>query len=201
MNTNHKKKAFVTGASGFIGNALVAQLIGEGYGVKVLTRKIDHQFNSQVELVYGDLISETLNLNRVLLDCDLIFHCAGQLKGDENMRQLHVEGTAKLLVSALRSSAKTGRPVHWVQLSSVGTYGQAKPVNSKRNVTEKTLENPSGEYETTKTEADKLVISMASNLMSYTILRPSNVVGPQMNNQSFRALLLTIKKHKFTHIG
>jgi nucleoside-diphosphate-sugar epimerase len=198
---NKLPKAFVTGSNGFVGQALVARLISEGYQVKALTRKKEANLNLNVEIVYGDLVSKEIKLDNFLSDCDLIFHCAGEVNNIGKMRQLHVDGTRKLLASALRSISKNGRPIHLVQLSSVGAYGPAKPANYKRKITEKTLENPSGEYETTKTEADKLVVSMAGNLMSYTILRPSSVVGPQMKNQSFKALLLTIKKNLFFFIG
>ena len=194
-------KVFVTGANGFVGRALVSRLISEGYEIKALTRKKESNFNSKVEIIYGDLVSSELNLDNSLSDCDIIFHCAGEVKNEKKMRQLHVDGTRKLLECALRSNAKNERQIHWVQLSSVGAYGPAKSANNKRIVTEDTLENPSGEYELTKTEADKLVVGLASNLMTYAILRPSNIVGPQMNNQSFKGLLLTIKKKIFFYIG
>lgn len=193
-------KVFVTGASGFIGRALIAELISEGHSVRVLTRK-HMRFGKGVEIVQGDLSSRNISFSSLVIGCNAVFNCAGEIRDVNKMRSLHVDGTGKLLQAFKESAAKEDVKKHWVQLSSVGAYGPVLKPGTPRIVTEGTPANPQGEYEVTKTLADELVMNMADRFFTYTILRPSNVVGASMTNQSFAGLLRLIKKRLFFYIG
>jgi len=96
-----------------------------------------------------------------------------------------------------------GKNIHWVQLSSVGVYGSfTNSPSAPRVVNESSTISPVGIYEQTKAEADKLLLKVSSSAgFTFTILRPSNVVGFLMPNESFKALLLAIKKRRFFYIG
>jgi nucleoside-diphosphate-sugar epimerase len=108
------------------------------------------------------------------------------------MRALHVDATHKLAEAASR------RVNHWVQLSSVGVYG---PVATGA-ITEDSILNPIGPYETTKAESDRIVINVASNGgFTYSILRPSNVFGAGMTNQSLFCMIAIIDRGLFFYIG
>ena len=104
------------------------------------------------------------------------------------MQELHVNGTQRLVDAA---QGKIGR---WVQLSSVGVYGACRD----GTITEDSKEQPFGIYEQTKTESDKIVKNSG---IPCVILRPSNVFGIDMPNQSLRGLLRTIQKGLFFFIG
>jgi nucleoside-diphosphate-sugar epimerase len=88
-----------------------------------------------------------------------------------------------------------------VQLSSVGAYGPASPPGAERTITEASPEAPRGPYEITKTQADCLVRETSAPGLTWTILRPSNVIGARMPNASLRALLGAIRKGHFFYIG
>ena len=108
------------------------------------------------------------------------------------MWKLHVDATHKLVEAASR------RVDHWVQLSSVGVYG---PV-ALGAITEDSAINPVGLYEASKAEADKIVVEAANNgNFSYSILRPSNVFGAGMTNQSLFAMISMIARGWFFYIG
>jgi nucleoside-diphosphate-sugar epimerase len=108
------------------------------------------------------------------------------------MQALHVDGTRKLATSASQKIK------HWVQLSSVGVYG---PINSG-TITETALLNPIGPYEVTKAESDKIVLEAASNgAFTCCVLRPSNVFGNEMTNQSLFGLISIIDRGLFFYIG
>lgn len=196
-------KVFVTGGNGFIGRRLVTLLTAQGYSVSVLTRHPKADFPSEVKLVVGDLSVAGVTDHAMLSVCDVIFHCAGEIKNAALMRGVHVDGTRMLLKSACRAAEDRGKPLHWVQLSSVGAYGPPQGrANAERVVTESTPEAPTGEYEITKTESDRLVVEAAkSGTLTFSILRPSNVFGPEMPNQSLRSLIRTVQRGMFFYIG
>lgn len=183
----------ITGGTGFIGRALVHAHTKRGDHVRILSRH-PHNYPALdgVTLYRGDLISSVDLLSQFVDGVDILYHCAGEIRNQDNMFPVHVTGTKNLCAAA---SGKIG---HWVQLSSVGAYGpQAGGV-----VTEETPLNPAGTYEITKTGADQIVLNASKEgAFSYSILRPSNVYGPDMTNRSLFLMIEMIKKGLFFFIG
>jgi nucleoside-diphosphate-sugar epimerase len=69
-------------------------------------------------------------------------------------------------------------------------------------ITEASPINPIGEYEITKAESDQIVLSAANQgAFSCSILRPSNVFGADMNNQSLFNMINMIERGLFFFIG
>ena len=180
--------AAVTGATGFIGQRLVARLLDGGTfsEVRILTRR--PRPIERVRVFAGDLV--TAALEPLLDGVDVVFHCAGELRDEVRMRSVHVEGTERLLAAA------RGRASRWVQLSSVGAYGRSRRVGM---VDESAPLAPEGEYERTKTQADVLV--GRENGISTVVLRPSNVFGPGMPNRSLYELIGIVDRGLFFFIG
>jgi len=193
----------VTGATGFIGQCLVDALFHQGYSVRVLTRHSGCPFPDDVQVVVGDLTLPECPLDQFLIGCEVLFHCAGEIGDVTAMHLLHVDGTQRLLDAVLKETAQTGQKIHWVQLSSIGVYGP--PLDSAsvdRIVTEDSPLRPAGEYETTKAKADELVAQASkAGALTYSILRPSNVFGAGMTNQSLRALIQMVKRRLFFYVG
>lgn len=185
----------VTGGTGFIGGKLVRRLAEQGDTIRLLTRHGVRPpgYPPTIEPYKCDLTkAEVSELTPILNGVDVLFHCAGQLTNTSAMRELHVGATHKL------AEAASGRVKHWVQLSSVGVYG---PV-LEGSVTEDTPLNPVGDYEITKTDSDRIVIDAANQgAFSYSILRPSNVFGADMRNQSLFGMVGMINKGLFFFIG
>jgi len=142
-------KVALTGGAGFIGSCLIHRLLDDGHTVQALTRnpdKLEAVF-PQVVPFAADLASPTSALSGFAEDCDVFFHCAGELSNQTAMTALHVEGTQRLIEHL------SGRVPRWVQLSSVGAYG----ARHSGHVDEDTVENPVGEYEITKAKSDQSV--------------------------------------------
>lgn len=194
--------ACVTGGTGFIGSSLVAALRAERMQVRVLSRRSLNM--PEVEPFCGDLLANPSILADFVRGADVVYHCAGEVKDESRMRPLHIDGTAALLDAVCSCINETGRPVRWVQLSSVGAYG---PLRQYRNVehwvTEESPEEPIGEYEVTKTLSDRLVAHRVRTepRLTAVILRPSNVFGPRMSNQSVRSLMRMVERGYFFYIG
>jgi len=193
----------ITGANGFIGRYLIRALSQKGHSIRVLTRQEGNLFSGDVEVVRGDLTRLDCPLDTFMNGCDILVHCAGEVRDEKVMRLLHVDGTKRLTQSIQDNFLRTGQKVHWVQLSSVGAYGPPIEVpETDRVVTEETESNPANEYEVTKTLSDELVIKASKNgSMTYTILRPANVFGTKMTNQSLRRLIVMVKRKLFFYIG
>ena len=194
-------KVAITGANGFIGKKLTDYCLLHFSAVKVLTRKSNF-FLPGAEVILGDLTSELTNLDNFVRDADVIFHCAGEIRDPSKMKALHINGTKKLLQAAENEFLKNGKKIHFVHLSSVGVYGPPQNAHESRVVTENSSYNPKGDYEVTKYESDLLVLEATKkDFITFTILRPSNVYGPQMPNQSLRSLGKLIQKNLFFYIG
>ncbi|MCH7499474.1 MAG: NAD(P)-dependent oxidoreductase [Nitrospinae bacterium] len=197
------KKICITGASGFIGKNLVNKLIGKCDNIAVVTRKNTGQIPNGVEVFEFDLSEPSVNLDRFVDDCDIIFHCSAETKIEEKMQSTNVNGIKNLISSVLKSQKHRTKPLHWVQLSSCGAYGPPLNVDSERIVTEVTATNPVNEYEKTKTEADNILIKsfMAKKNISFSILRPSNVIGEGMKKGGLHKMASLIKKRTFFYAG
>ena len=196
-------KVCVTGGAGFIGRQLVNNLEAAGVELTLLTRS-PKVGKPHKQYFLGDLADKKVSLDGLFDDVSVIYHCAGEIRNEALMHSLHVDGTSRLLSEVDNEIKAKRRNIHWVQLSSVGAYGA--PVGAAhevREVTEITHAAPQGEYETTKTMSDELVMEYAKfePLFTYSILRPSNVIGPSMTNESLRSLVRVIKKGHFFYIG
>lgn len=193
----------VTGANGFIGRRLIRSLAQQGHNITALSRKNNSVFSGRVNWIKGDLTSDDCPLEKFLDRCDVIFHCAGEVHDTKVMGALHVDGTQRLIKAVLKKAEQRKAPIHWVQLSSVGVYGPPQnQANEARVVTEISPVRPKGKYEQTKAQADELVIQAAKNpLMTYTIIRPSNVFGADMPNGALWSLAEAVRKGMFFYIG
>lgn len=192
-------KVVVLGANGFIGTRLVDRLIESGRDVKVLTRSQGKTKNLKAEMFVGDLRDPQLDVDGLLDGCEVVFNCAGEINNVALMHELHVAATSRLL-EAISRKATADNKIHWVQLSSVGAYGSVPEV--ERIVTEETEVNPKGEYEVTKTAADEKIISLSKGGgFTFSILRPSNVFGAGMPNNSIRQLIGIVRRRLFFYVG
>lgn len=184
----------VTGASGFIGSALLQKLLARGDTVRVLTRQSGGRWPPGVAAHVADLTDPAAlpALSAFCDGADVLFHCAGDYRDESRMAALHVHGTRHLLQAA------QGRIGHWVQLSSVGAYGPHRD----GIVTEDSPLAPVGPYETTKTDSDRLVLAeVAAGRLTATLLRPATVFGPAMPNQSVFQLIGALHRGRFFFIG
>lgn len=183
----------LTGASGFIGAAFLRRALEKGWTVRVLTRR-PNDWSSQagLEVVEGDLTS-TKDWAQAVQGIKVVVHAAAEIKDPTLMSLVNVEGPTRLLETAVKAGVE-----RWVQLSSVGAYG---PVRSGV-VTEEWLDRPEGLYEASKTDFDEL-LNQAANIHGIEVctVRPSNVYGPGMRNQSIGQMINAIRKGLFAFIG
>ncbi len=93
----------VTGATGFIGQALVARLLVQGWRVRLLARRLPNFLAGSagpVELVLGDL-SDKDALDRLVAGVDAVAHLAGLIKARtaEEFMATNCDGVSALLAA------------------------------------------------------------------------------------------------------
>ncbi len=184
----------VTGGSGFVGRRLVDRLSAEGYLVRVLTRdaSIHSSYPLNVTLFEGDLTDDDIDLSEFLDGVTTLFHCAGEIKNEKRMHWLNVDGTRRLAEYA------KGRIKRWVQLSSIGVYGQFL----SGIVTEENSIAPTNRYEKTKALSDEIVLdSAAEGGYEYSIVRPANIIGGNMPGMAIQKIIAAVDNGYFFYIG
>lgn len=184
----------ITGGTGFIGQRLVYKHLQRGDEVRVVSRQKPKDDLSKLSLKWcqADLTMDADILERFVDGADVLYHCAAEIRDPSRMHVTNVEATKHLVGFA------SGRVGRWVQLSSVGAYGRIR----NGIVTEDTELRPLGIYETTKAEADVLVTEAAhEGAFELAILRPSNVYGMYMPNQSLFKLISVVDRGFFFFIG
>ena len=169
--------ALVTGATGFIGRRLAERLVEDGWSVRLLVRdpnKLAPTLQSIRDVIVGDL-SDDEAVGRAVRNMNVIFHCAANVKTWDTWDSYYtsnVLGVKNLMNAIAKENSKLSRLVH---LSTVDVYGF--PVSP---CDERCLTTGSGfGYGETKLLGESLVKEYGDRTgISYTIIRPANVIGP-----------------------
>lgn len=167
-------RILVTGASGFIGGALCAQLLEQGHDVAALVRRAGSQ-PSGTRPLSGDL-GDGARLRELVCDerPECVVHLAAEIasqRSERKLREVNVRGTASLLdaCTALAAAERSAGP-RFVFASTVVTgdahgalltEGQPLPVQTP--------------YGRSKQEGERLVLDSG---LPAVVVRPSHVYGP-----------------------
>jgi dihydroflavonol-4-reductase len=170
----------VTGASGFIGSAVVRHLVKAGHQVRALVRSTSSRINLAglpAEIVEGDL-RDVESLIRAMAGIRYVFHVAADYRlwarNPQDIVRTNVEGTRNLMNAALRAGVE-----RTVYTSSVATL-KARPDGKASDETFR-LEAQSavGAYKYSKVVAERLVETMvAEQKLAAIIVNPSTPIGP-----------------------
>ncbi len=179
-------KVFVTGATGFVGRALVEDLLSESYEVKALVRQSSDNLPLVVEqVVVGDLADFNLArreglMRKALKDVDVIVHVAARvhiMKDDvfEPLVQFRkVNRDATLVLARLAADAGIKR---FVFLSSIKVNGEN--TQPDKYFTPDDINIPDDPYGLSKYEAEQGLLALAKETeLEVVIIRPPLVYGP-----------------------
>lgn len=170
-------KALVTGATGFIGRRLAERLIAEGWDVRLFVRdpsRLAASLRAVDDVAVGDLLDQ-MAVARAVEDVDVVFHCAANVKTWdtwESYYRVNVSGVKVLMEAIADVNPELSRLVH---LSSVDVYGfPAFPCDENCKIT-----GIGFGYGESKLLGESLAREHGDrNGISYTIIRPANVIGP-----------------------
>lgn len=174
-------RALVTGASGFVGSAVVRELLAHDYRVRALVRNTSNQCNLTglpIERVVGDL-DNSASLLKALTGCDVLFHVAASYhlwtRDPKEMYRTNVEGTKRLL--NLAKQASVSRIVYTSSVATLGLNRDGAPADENSPVG---LEDMIGHYKRSKYLAEEAVRGMIKNQgLPAVIVNPSTPVGPR----------------------
>ena len=171
-------RALVTGGTGFIGGAVVRQLLEAGHEVRALVRPgaDTRQLNGlPVERLEGDL-SDGDRLRRGISGCDWLFHVAALYSywghGWEEYYQTNVEGTRRVLEVARDEGVE--RIVYTSSIAALGVHGDHTLATED---TAASLEDRIGSYQRSKFLAQEIALDFARRGLPVVIVNPSTPVG------------------------
>lgn len=149
------RRIFVTGGTGFVGSAVIDELIARSFDVSALVRDKLPQQKDRVHVVKGDLF-DTDALASSISGCDAVIHLVGIIlenpKKGITFEKIHFEGTKSIVDATAKAGVK-----RYIQMSALGTGPDAK-----------------SNYHKTKYFAEQYIRSSG---LDWTIIRPSLIHG------------------------
>lgn len=185
-------RAFVTGASGFIGSHLIQALQQKkDWTIQALVRKRKVLSLDKLTEVKGD-ITEPATFADALAGSDILFHLASALGASLIQQQeffrINAKGTENILAAARAAGVK--RVIHF---SSAGALGK---VLSEDIADEAYPPHPIMSYDRSKLEGEQVALRYAaSEDMNIQIIRPGWVYGPG-DRRTFK-LIKAIARKRF----
>ena len=173
-------KILVTGGSGYIGSAVVRELLSDGAKVKVLARKTGDLRNLEdldVELAHGD-ITDFHSIKSALRRCDRVFHLAAiyaiWLPDPKMMHWVNVQGTKNVLEACLQKKIK--KVVYTSSVAALGAHGSGRPADESAGFN---LWHTRDNYYISKFKAEQVALDYFQRGLPVVIVNPTNPCGPR----------------------
>jgi dihydroflavonol-4-reductase len=180
-------KAFVTGATGFLGSHVARVLAEEGADLRLLVRPTSDLRNLdglKADRVTGDL-RDPASIEKALAGCDVVFHVAADyrlwVRDPAEMYRSNVEGTRAVLEAARKQGVR-----RVVYTSSVATMGFSSiRGNVADDVTNNVADENSpvsladmiGHYKRSKFMAEQAAFEAAKSGVDVVVVNPSTPIG------------------------
>jgi nucleoside-diphosphate-sugar epimerase len=194
-------KILLTGASGFIGQALRKEINKIGFFVRSIARnsnlKLDSEISELENIITVDMDPNT-NWSKYLSDIKCIIHCAAELSKTTKIDFDKLATYQKINVQATRNLAQQAASIgvkRFIFLSTIGVNGESTPksLRFKYNDTPK----PKTAYAISKWEAEKVLMEISARTgLEVVIIRPPLVYGENVKG-NFLSLLKLIDQSPF----
>lgn len=149
--------AALTGATGFIGQELLHQLLAAGWSVRALTRRPQPQDDGKnLAWISGDLANPNA-LEKLVDGCDVVIHLAGAVKA--RGRAQFFEANAAGVAAMIEATRKAANKAHFVLVSSLAAR-----------------EPHLSDYAGSKAAGEESL--RQTTRLDWTIIRPPAVYGP-----------------------
>ena len=166
----------VSGASGFIGRALITKLIKEGHQVFGLVR---NKITCYDPIYYKNILVEDISKNIVFdekIKIDILYHLAAKTHSKSNNYKEYYDVNV-LGLKSLLNILKPLKIKKIIMLSSIKVNGEGF-LNNDNYYSEMSKNNPLDNYGISKLEAENLLKTFCiGNNINFVILRPPLVYG------------------------
>jgi len=171
-------RAFVTGATGFLGAHVARVLAEQGAELRLLVRQTSDLRNVdglRADRVTGDLRSPA-SLEKAISGCDTVFHVAADyrlwVRDPEQMYRSNVEGTRAVLDAARKNGVR--RVVYTSSVATLGFTSSGSPADEASPVT---LAEMIGHYKRSKFMAEQVALEAGRGGQDVVVVNPSTPVG------------------------
>jgi dihydroflavonol-4-reductase len=171
-------RAFVTGATGFLGAHVARVLAEQGAELRLLVRPTSDLRNIEGlsgDRVTGDLCSPE-SLDRAISGCDAVFHVAADyrlwVRDPRQMYRSNVEGTRAVLDAARKNGVR--RVVYTSSVATMGFTSNGRPADEESPVS---LADMIGHYKRSKFMAEQVALEAGRGGQDVVVVNPSTPVG------------------------
>jgi dihydroflavonol-4-reductase len=173
--------ALVTGASGFVGSAVVRAALGAGHPVRALVRASSRRDNLDgldVEIAEGDIL-DVESLERAMAGVRCLFHVAADYRlwarDPGEIVRTNVDGTRNVMEAAQRAGVE--RIVYTSSVATLAPTTNGTPADECRVLEEHAA---IGAYKRSKVAAEQLVqLFVRRSRLPAVIVNPSTPIGPR----------------------
>ena len=174
----------VTGASGFVGRALVTELAGLGYSVRAAMRQPADVFPRNVEVVAVSDLTRPVEWRALLKGIETVVHLAGIAHAGPEIAEDAYDRVNRVATAELAKAAHAVGVRHLVFISSI--RAQSGP-SSAAVLRETDAPQPTDAYGRSKLAAEEAVRAAD---VPFTILRPVLIYGPGVKGNLDRLIRL-----------
>ncbi|HET6842422.1 MAG TPA: hopanoid-associated sugar epimerase [Candidatus Angelobacter sp.] len=173
-------KAFITGATGFVGSHVARLLAEQGADLRLLVRpssRADNIAGLKADRVVGDL-RQPDSLKKAMEGCEFVFHVAADyrlwVRDPQEMYRANVEGTQAIIRAAQESGVR-----RVIYTSSVATMGFTQAGHIADENSPVTLADMVGHYKRSKFMAEQIALEAGRGGANVVVVNPTTPIGEQ----------------------
>ncbi|MCM8913804.1 SDR family oxidoreductase [Pseudomonas inefficax] len=190
-----KHRVFLTGASGFVGSAVLRRLLAEDMPTVATLRGNSPSLPAAVQAVRFESFDEPSQWGEALRGCDTVVHCAARVHVMNDteadplaaFRRVNVHGTLNLARQAVAAGVR-----RFIFVSSIKVNGEGTAVGQPYTADDSP--QPQDPYGISKMEAEAELQALAkASGLEVVIIRPVLVYGPGVK-ANFEAMMRWLSK-------